>query len=111
MLIPLSTFFAGVLIPTSIYAKSFKEAQSLINPFLFVAMIPLFISVIGNIELNFWTACVPILNVALATKEIVAGTISYGLLAVVFISLIVFAMLGIMLCVKWFSSERNLMRV
>ncbi len=111
MLIPLSTFFAGVLIPTSIYAKSFKEAQSLINPFLFIAMIPLFISAIGNIELNFITSCIPILNVALATKEIVAGTINYGLLAIVFISLIAFAMLGVLLCVKWFSSERNLMRV
>ena len=111
MLIPLSTFFAGVLIPTSIYAKSFKEAQSLINPFLFLAMIPLFISLIGNIELNFLTACVPILNVALATKEIVAGTISYELLAVVFISLIAFALLGALICVRWFSSERNLMRV
>ncbi len=111
MLIPLSTFFAGVLIPTSIYAKSFKEAQSLINPFLFVAMIPLFISAIGNIELNLLTACIPVLNVALATKEIVAGTIDYGLLAIVFISLIAFALLGVLLCVRWFSSERNLMRV
>ena len=111
MLIPLSTFFAGVLIPTSIYAKSFKEAQSLINPFLFVAIIPLFIGAIGNVELNFMTACIPVLNVALATKEIVAGTINYGLLGIVFISLIAFATIGILLCVRWFSSERNLMRV
>ena len=111
MLIPLSTFFAGVLIPTSIYAKSFKEAQSLINPFLFLVMIPLFISAIGNIELNVLTACIPVLNVGLATKEIVAGTINYGMLAIVFTSLVVFALLGMLLCVKWFSSERNLMRV
>ena len=40
MLIPLTTFFAGILIPTSIYAKSFKEAQSLIQPLIIVVTIP-----------------------------------------------------------------------
>jgi len=102
MLIPLTTFFAGILIPTSIYAKSFKEAQSLIQPLIIVVTIPLVIAMMPGFKLDAFTALIPILNVALATKEIVAGTINYGLLSLVFVSLFVFAGIGIAICVRWF---------
>ncbi len=110
MLIPLTTFFAGVLIPASIYAKSFKEAQSLIQPLMFVVIIPLVIAMMPGFELDTFTALMPIVNVALATKEIVAGTIDYGLLSIVFVSLFVFAGVGIAVCVRWFGAEGNILR-
>ncbi|MDA8972430.1 ABC transporter permease [Saprospiraceae bacterium] len=110
MLIPLTTFFAGILIPTSIYAKSFKEAQSLIQPLIIVVTIPLVIAMMPGFKLDAFTALIPILNVALATKEIVAGTINYGLLSLVFVSLFVFAGIGIAICVRWFGAERNILR-
>lgn len=110
MLIPLTTFFAGVLIPASIYAKSFKEAQSLIQPLMFFVIVPLVIAMMPGFELDTFTALMPIVNVALATKEIVAGTIDYGLLSLVFISLFVFAGIGIAVCVKWFGAEGNILR-
>lgn len=110
MLIPLTTFFAGVLIPASIYAKSFKEAQSLIQPLMFFVIVPLVIAMMPGFELDTFTALMPIVNVALATKEIVAGTIDYGLLSLVFISLFIFAGIGIAVCVKWFGAEGNILR-
>jgi len=110
MLIPLTTFFAGILIPISIYSKSFKEAQSLITPLTFVAIFPLIIGMLPGFKLTVLTALIPVANVALATKEIIAGTIDYGLLGLVFLSLFVFATIGIGMCVKWFSSEGNILR-
>ena len=110
MLIPLTTFFAGMLIPISIYAKSFKEAQSLIQPAMFVVFIPLIIGMVPGIKLTALTAVIPVLNVALASREIVAGTIKFGLLGLVFLSLIAFAMLGIFACVKGFGREGNILR-
>ncbi len=110
MLIPLTTFFAGVLIPASIYAKSFKEAQSLIQPMMFLVIVPLVIAMMPGFQLDSFTALMPIVNVALATKEIVAGTIDYGLLSMVFLSLFVFAGIGIAVCVKWFGAEGNILR-
>ncbi len=111
MLIPLTIFFSGILIPVSIYAKSFKEAQTLIQPMMFLVIIPLaIVGVLPSIELNFLTALIPIFNIALASREVIAGTIDYGLLAVVFASLIAFAGLGILFCVKWFSHEGNILR-
>ncbi len=111
MMIPLTTFFAGILIPASIYARSFKEAQSLIQPLVFIIIIPLVIGFIPGTTFNFVTAFVPILNVALATREIVAGTIDYGLLVIVYFSLFIFAGLGIYISLRWFGHEGNIFRV
>lgn len=111
MMIPLTTFFAGVMIPAAIYAKSFKEAQSLIQPMTMVVILPLILGMMPFVKLNFMTALIPVLNVALASKEIIAGTIDYSLLAVVFLSLFAFAALGIIMCVRWFGKEGNVLRV
>jgi len=111
MLIPLTAFFAGILIPASIYAKSFKEAQSLIQPMVFIVIFPLIIGMMPGIKLTILTALIPVLNVALACREIIAGTIDYGLLLVVFLSLITFAILSLMVCVRWFGKEGNILRV
>ncbi len=111
MMIPLTTFFAGILIPMAIYAKSFKEAQSLIQPMVIVAIIPLVIGLLPGFELNPVTAMIPILNVSLACKDIVAGTVDYGLLAILFTSLFVMATIGIMLSRRGFSNEGNILRI
>lgn len=110
MLIPLTFFFSGLMIPMAINAKSFKEAQSSIQPLTFVAIIPLLIATIPTIKLNMITALIPVLNIALASREIIAGTIDYGLLAVVFGSLILFALLGIFVAARWFTQEGNILR-
>ncbi len=110
MLIPLTTFFAGILIPASIYSKSFKEAQSLIQPMAFVIIMPLIMAMLPSFQLSYMTAMVPILNVALACKEIIADTIDYGHLAVVFVSLFAIAAIGIAVCIRWFGKEGNILR-
>lgn len=110
MLIPLTIFFGGAMIPAAIYAKSFKEAQSMIQPGLIIVIMPLVIGMMPGVQLNFGTALIPILNVALASKEIIAGTIDYGLLAVVFVSLIAIAAIGVLLSIRQFSKESNVLR-
>jgi sodium transport system permease protein len=111
MMIPLAIFFAGLLIPVCIYAKSFKEAQSIIQPLTFFAIIPLVIGMLPGIKLNFWTALVPVLNVALATKEVIAETIPTFLLLEVFIALLIYAGIGVLISLRRFGDEKNLLRV
>jgi len=110
MLIPLTIFFAGILIPITVYAKSFKEAQSIITPLNIIVILPAIIGMLPGIELNVKTAVIPVINIALATKEIVAGTIDFSLLAIVYASLIVFAVAAISFSVRYFSKETNILR-
>ncbi len=111
MLIPLTIFFAGILIPISIYAKSFKEAQSIITPINILVIVPAIIGMLPGVELSVGTAAIPIVNIALATKEIIAGTINYGLLTMVYGSLIVIALAGVFFSVRYFAQENNILRV
>ena len=110
MLIPLTVFFAGILIPISIYSKSFKEAQSIITPINILVILPGVVGMMPGIELDLQTAAIPVINIALATKDIVAGTIDYGLLGVVYASLILFAVLGVAFSVRYFGRETNILR-
>jgi sodium transport system permease protein len=110
LLLPLSIFFAGILLSLSIYARSYKEAQSIISPLMFVVIIPAFIGLLPGFELTMTTALVPILNVSLATKAILAGTITLPLLLTVYVSLTVFALVSIYFCSKIYGRESAIFR-
>lgn len=110
LLFPLSIFFAGLLLSFSLFAHSFKEAQNIITPLNFVIIIPAFIGTLPGIKLDSVTAMIPVLNVSLASKEIISGTIKTGLLTEVYISLIFLALVSIFFCVKWFNRESVIFR-
>lgn len=107
LLIPLTVFFAGVMVPVTIHAKSFKEAQSILTPVNFVIILPAMIGFIPGIELDYVTALIPIVNIVLATKELVAGTLSPGLMLLVFGIMFLFATLAVILSYKRFEKESN----
>ncbi len=110
LLLPLTIFFGGILLSLSIYARSFKEAQSLISPGTILVILPAAIGMIPGISLNSMTALVPVLNVSLATKDIMAGTIDPLLLSVVYLSLIFYAGISLWFCTYWFSKESVIFR-
>lgn len=107
LLIPLTIFFAGVMIPICVYAKSFKEAQSIITPLNIVFVLPGMIGFFPGIELDFTTAMIPIVNVVLATKELIAGTLDPTLLALSFGTMLVFAAIAVGVSYKQFDKEGN----
>ena len=108
LLLPLIVFFAGIMIPITIYAKSFKEAQSIITPLNIVMILPSMVGFFPGIELNAITACIPVVNIVLATKELVAGTLDYNLLALSFIIMLLLAVLAVFISYKRFDKETNI---
>ncbi|MCP4439596.1 MAG: ABC transporter permease [Aureispira sp.] len=110
MLIPLSFFFAGVLSAIVVRTSSFKEAQSYVTPMSFVVIVPAIMAMMPGMELTWQTAFIPILNIALATKDIVAGTIDMMQYGAILLSLITFAVLAIYASFKEFSKEGNVLK-
>lgn len=109
LLIPLIVFIAGLLVPIAIYAKSFKEAQSMIAPLNFVIIIPVMIGFLPGIEYNFATASIPIINIVLATKELIAGTLTIGLMTWSFFVMLSFAALAVLFSHKRFDKENAIL--
>lgn len=110
LLLPLSVFFAAFLLSLSIFAKSYKEAQSIISPLTVLVILPVLIGVMPGIALDPVTAMIPVLNVSLATKDIISGTIKPMLLAEVYGTLVLLAALSLFGCARWFDREETIFR-
>ncbi|WP_343636152.1 ABC transporter permease [Fluviicola sp.] len=107
LLCPLIIFFAGIMIPISVRAKSFKEAQSIISPLNLLIILPAMVGFFPGVELNEVTALIPVVNIVLATKELIAGTLEWHLVAIAFGVMVVLAVIAIMLSYRKFENENN----
>lgn len=107
LLFPLTVFFAGVMIPIAVYAKSFKEAQSIITPLNIVMVLPAMVGFFPGIELDPVTAAIPVINIVLATKELIAGTLDFQLLLISFSVMITLAVAAVFVSYKQFDKESN----
>ncbi len=102
--------FSAALLAISLFAKSFKEAQSYISPLMIVVVLPAVAAVLPGVELNTALALVPVLNTSLVCKEIVTGTYHWGYIALIFASSCVYAAAALRIAVKLFQREDVLFR-
>jgi sodium transport system permease protein len=110
LLFPIALFFAAFLLSISFYAKTFKEAQSIMGPLNILIIIPIMIGMMPGITLEASTAWIPILNVSLAMNDIIAGTLSWSLYVEVMLSLLFFTGLSMWMSVKFVSREEVIFR-
>ena len=99
LLCPLIIFFAGIMIPIAVRAKSFKEAQSIISPLNLLIILPAMVGFFPGVELNEVTALIPVVNIA--------GTLEWHLVAMAFGVMVLLAVIAIMLSYRKFENENN----
>ncbi|HYB60327.1 MAG TPA: ABC transporter permease [Methylomirabilota bacterium] len=110
MVVPLAVLFSAALLAISLYAKSYKEAQSYISPLIPIVIIPAVISLLPGVDLNAHLALIPVLNTSLVSKEIITGTYHWKLIALIFASSCVYAAAALAIAVKLFQREDVLFR-
>jgi sodium transport system permease protein len=110
MVLPLAVFFAAGLMTISLFARSYKEAQSYVSPLIIVIILPAMMAMLPGVELNTRLALVPILNLSLVSKELVSGVWHWHYLALIFSSSCLYAAAALALCVRMFNRESVLFR-
>lgn len=110
MVLPIAVLFSAALLAISLFAKSYKEAQSYISPLMIVVILPAVASLLPGVELNSGLAMIPILNTSLVSKEILSGTFHWNFIAIIFASSCVYAALALFAAVKLFQREDVLFR-
>ncbi|HEY1108273.1 MAG TPA: ABC transporter permease [Opitutaceae bacterium] len=110
MVLPIAVLFSAGLLTISLFAKSFKEAQSYISPLIILIILPAVIGLLPGVELNAKLALIPILNVSLACKELVSGVWNWQYLALIFGSTCLYAMVALGLAVRMFNRESVIFR-
>ena len=110
LMLPVAALFAAVLLATSIFAKSFKEAQSYTAPINMAVIVPALFSFIPGVELTIPLSTVPLVNVSLALKEAWGGIYQWDCIAVIFVSSGIYALVALLFCTRWFQREDVLFR-
>ncbi len=110
MVLPVAVLFAAVLMTISLFAKSYKEAQSYVSPLIIVVILPAMMAMLPGVELNPRLALVPILNISLVSKELVSGVWHWHYLALIFGSSCLYAAAALALCVRMFNREDVIFR-
>ena len=62
-----------------------------------------------GIELNLTTACIPVINVVLSTKELIAGTLNLNYLLISFLVMGILALISVFISYKQFGKESNIL--
>jgi sodium transport system permease protein len=110
MLVPTAAIFASLLLCISIYARSYREAGVYCTPLNIVVIILVVIAMLPGIELNWVTAMVPVMNISLAIKELLKGTMNYVILAGILGSTFLAAGALLVFTTWWFGREAVLFR-
>ena len=87
------------------FAKSYKEANNYITPLTLIVMLVGYIGFVPNIELTQTMAMIPVANICLLIKNILAFKIDYMMIAVVLISNIAYAVFAILFLSRIYDSE------
>ena len=110
LVLPLAVLFAALLMTISLFAKSYKEAQTYVSPLLIIVILPAVGAVLPGVELTTTLSLIPILNIALVSKELVAGTFPLLPLSLIFLSTCAYAAAALALAVRMFNRESVIFR-
>jgi sodium transport system permease protein len=110
MVLPANAIVAALLLAISFYGRSFREAGQYASVLLLLLIAPILVAMLPDMRLEGIWAWVPITNVALAVKEIVKGTLTFGDFAVVFVSTTLVAAGLLWFCTLWCKREAVLFR-
>lgn len=108
-LLLLGMMFGALMMAIAVTAKSFKEAQNYLTPVYLVCIFPLLIAGLPGVQLTSTTAVLPLLNLALAMKQLLVGPVPAGLLLTVFLSTAAFIALFLALAARVFRLESVLL--
>ena len=111
IVLPLAGIFAGVLLSVSIFARSFKEAQSYVTALNMAVILPAFVSLLPGVEMDYSMALIPVVNASLIMKDAISGSIEWNYVFVALLSNAVLAAATLVFCKKWFEKESILFRM
>lgn len=109
-LLPTAVMTASVMVAVSLFAKSYKEAQSYLTPVMMAAVFPVIAGMLPGMQLTPALAVIPLFNVCQLMKEIFLGDYNRLSLVITIASNIVYAAAAFGFAVRVFKSEGVLFR-
>jgi sodium transport system permease protein len=109
MLLPVTFFITAVFLALAAFAKDFKDGQNFLTPVYMLLALPAGVTMLPGIELNGWTAFVPVVNIALLIKALLISEATADLAFLVLTSSAAYALLALLLAARVFEREQVLL--
>ncbi len=109
MLVPVTCFITAVFLALATFAKDFKDGQNFLTPVYMLLALPAGVTMLRGIELNAWTAFVPVVNIALLIKALLVGEAAPDLVFLSLLSSTAYAMLAVLLAARVYAREQVLL--
>ena len=105
LLFVFACFFSAVLLSLTSFARSFKEAQAYLIPMMLVALAPGVVSLLPGVELTYSLAVVPLLNMVLLGRDLLAGQAQLALAVVAICSTTIYGLLAMSFAARIFGTD------
>ncbi len=105
LLVLFAAFFSALLLAVTSFARSFKEAQAYLIPFMLLAIAPGFLSVMPGIQLSAALAVVPLVNIVLLARDVLQGEINPLLAGAAVVSTALYGIAALALAARIFGSD------
>ncbi len=109
MLLPVTFTVAALFLAVAVLARDAKDAGNFFGPALVVLLAPLGASATPGMELNAWTALVPLANISLLIKAFFIAEAKPELIFLAMTSSVLYAGLTLLLAARVFGREQVLL--
>lgn len=110
LILPIAAIFASVLMAIAVNARSYKEAQSYVQPLMILIIVPAITSMIPGLEVDARMAFIPVVNVSLIIRNAFIGQYDPMLITLTFLSSVIYAAFAIFVAVRIFQKETVLLK-
>lgn len=100
-----AVFISAVTMCVCAFAKSYKEANNYITPLMLVVMFASFVGFIPNVELTKNMALVPVANICLLIRDLLAFKFNIFIISIVLMSNIAYGIIAVMMLGRIYNSE------
>ena len=100
-----AVFISAISMCVCVFAKSFKEANNYVTPLALVVVFASMVSIMPNVELTSNMALIPVSNICLLIRDMLAFKFNLGTIGIVLISNVIYGMLSVVLLGKIYNSE------
>jgi sodium transport system permease protein len=98
-------FISAITMCVCAFARTYKEANNYITPLMLVVMFASFIGLVPNVELNAKLALVPVANICLLIKNMLAFKYSLTTILIVLVSNVAYGIISVLLLGRIYKSE------
>lgn len=78
----IALFIAAAMMIAASFARTFKEGQTMVSPFYFVVIMPVFFLQSPDLEFTPALALIPVVNVAMMFRDAIGGLFQWHLIAI-----------------------------